>query len=714
MDIPSLLRLAAEHVHAQHYGEAEGLYRQVLALRPDEPNALYGLGVVAMAARAYDDAARLIGAAVKKQPKAGLWYQTLGDALRQAGRPDEAREAYARGARLLPNEPLLYNNLGAACQETGRLEEALRAFRRAVDLAPEDPLYLTNLAGVLQKLERYEESLPFAEKASRIAPDYATAWINLGAGLLALARFAEAETANRRALALLDLPETRDNLAEALRCQGKYDEAQAVLAPLLETRPTPHSYIIYAKCLNERRAYGEAESLLRRALARFPDDESLWMGLAENLGAQGRLAEALALTDTLRTRFGKPDFNAAGVVFWLNAVEADPTRALTEARAAAANLGPAPRKAPRLSPVGNRRLRVGYVSPDLRRHSVAFFFEGLLRHHDRERFEIFCYQANEQSDDVTERLRGYGDAWRQVSRWTDEGLARKVREDRIDILVDLAGWTAHNRLGAFARKPAPIQVTYLGYPNTTGLATMDWRLTDPWADPEGLTDPWYTEKLYRLPRVFLAYNPPAGAPAPLSPRPDRPFTFGSFNAIHKVSDRLIRLWGRILAALPEARLFLKTGALSDPKVRERLLEHFAAFGIPTGRIELAPWTKDIGEHLAQYHRVDLALDTFPYHGTTTTCEALWMGTPVLTLAGSTHASRVGVSLLTAVGLDELIAEDDDAYVARACALARDRAQLSALRTGLREKMAASPLLDAAGLARAIEDAYATMARQARG
>lgn len=713
MDLATQLRLAAEHVHAQHYAEAERLYRQILALQPDEPNALYGLGVVAMAAGAHGDAARLIQAALKKQPKAGLWYQTLGDALRYAGRADEAREAYARGARLLPGEPLLHNNLGAACQETGRIEEAARAFRRAVDLAPNDPLYLTNLASALQKLERYEESIVWAERATRSAPDYAPAWINLGAGQLALGQFPEAEAAFRRALALLDLPETRDNLAEALRCQGRYEEAEALLAPLLAKGATSHTYSIAAKCLRGRRAYTQADALLREACARFPDNRSLWFGVAENLGDQGRIAEALALTDELRARFHDPAANASLVAFWLNAVETAPDRALAEARAAAAALGPMARRGPRLPPLGTRKLRVGYLSPDLRRHSVAFFFEALLANHDRSRFEIVCYQANELSDAVTERLRQHADAWRQVARWQDEGVARKVREDRIDILVDLAGWTTGTRLGVFARKPAPIQVTYLGYPNTTGLATIDYRLTDPWADPEGLTDPWYTETLWRLPRVFLAYTPPTEAPPPRATRPDGPFTFGSFNAVHKLSDRLLHLWGRILTAVPDARLFLKTGAFADAGVREQFLTRLRGLGIPPERIELAPWARDIGEHLGLYHRVDLALDTFPYHGTTTTCEALWMGVPVLTLAGATHASRVGCSLLQAVGLTELAAPDDEAYVSLAVALARDSARLESLRRGLRERMAASPLTDGAGLARAVEAAYLEMARRAR-
>lgn len=708
MDIASLLALAGGHVQSGRYDEAERLYRQILAVRPEEPNALYGLGYLALLARAYDDAARLLRAAVKKMPRAGQWYLTLGDALRYAHRPSEAMAAYEKAAKLMPDHAMAHNQLGAACQESGESGRALIHFRRAVDLSPDDPQYLTNLGGVLQVRGEHEEAIVYFRRALRADPDYAPALLNLGASLVASGRFQEAIAPLEQARARMpDFQEVTDNLAIALANNEQREEAIALLQEHLSPRGTPLTYQELADCLRLEHRYREAEEVARAGIARFPDRARLRVALGEVLSAAGRVEEAIAVYREAQDQVQDTSLCAAGIAFLLNAVESPPAAQRAAAQAAAQGLAGKPFKRPTVRKGRGERLRIGYVSPDFRRHSVAYFFDALLRHHDRQRVEVFLYHANTARDDMTERFAALADAWREIGTLSDEQAGGRIIKDGIDILVDLAGHTAGNRLGIFARRAAPLQFTYLGYPNTTGLPTMDYRLTDGLADPEGLTDPYYSERLLRLPRVFLAYTAPEDAPPVAAPPLGQTgqLTFGSFNAIHKLSDPVLDLWAAVLAAVPGSRLLLKTGALTSPDVRAWLTERFQRRGISPSRLSLLGFAKTRESHLATYGQVDIALDTFPYHGTTTTCEALYMGVPVLTLAGATHASRVGVSLLSSLGLKEYIAEHPADFVARAVALARAPDQLAALRNGLRDRLAASPLMDGAGLAQAVEAAY---------
>ena len=357
-----------------------------------------------------------------------------------------------------------------------------------------------------------------------------------------------------------------------------------------------------------------------------------------------------------------------------------------------------------------RRIRIGYVSPDLRAHSVSFFIEPLLKNHDPSIIETFCYAEVRKPDGVTQRLRGYVRNWRNICGMSNAAVLKTIQDDGIDVLVDLAAHTGSNRLGVFACKPAPVQVSYLGYPNTTGLSTIDYRLTDSWADPPGMTDKFYTETLFRLPRSFLCYSPEPSAPAvePLPALSTGYVTFGSFNILPKMTPAVVSLWSLILESLPGSRLQLKNNSLADSAMREQAYAQFAAHGITRDRIDLFGRQATLGEHLATYHRMDIALDPFPYNGTTTTCEALWMGVPVITLAGQAHAGRVGVSILNQIGLSSCIAATQDEYVMIANRLAKNLDELKQLRAELRNRMLASPLCDATGFTRAVEAAYREM------
>ena len=366
----------------------------------------------------------------------------------------------------------------------------------------------------------------------------------------------------------------------------------------------------------------------------------------------------------------------------------------------------------RNTPDSNRPLRIGYVSPDFRTHSVAFFIKPILANHDSEQVETICYAEIPAPDATTERLKALSSGWRSTCGMTDAQIADLVQADGIDILVDLAGHTANNRLLAFARKPAPVQVTYLGYANTTGLKTIDYRLTDAWTD--AVEQPVLsTEESIRLPHGLLCYAPPEAAP-PVSPLPTQEcgyITFGSFNNLPKVNPQVVELWSKILLALPQARLILKTKSLNDAATRERYFALFAQNGVSPERLDLMGRTPSLSEHLALYNRVDIGLDPFPYNGGTTTCEALWMGVPVVTLAGATYAGRLGVSLLSSVGLREWIAETPAAYIELAFQFAGHPGRLCSLRANLRSRMAGSPLCDGKTFTRGLEDAYRAMWRR---
>ena len=357
-----------------------------------------------------------------------------------------------------------------------------------------------------------------------------------------------------------------------------------------------------------------------------------------------------------------------------------------------------------------RRLRIGYVSPDFNDHAVGKFIEPVLAAHDTNKFEVFCYYNKPRVDEATKRMQSVVANWRMTADMSDDELARMIQADAIDILVDLSGHTGLNRLLVFARKPSPIQVTWIGYPNTTGLSTMDYRITDAFADPIGATEALHTEKLVRMPECFSCFKPPSNAPhvSALPAVARGTITFGSFNNFAKITPEVMRVWIAILARVPSSRLVLKNWCLDNDRMKTFMLEAFARCGATIGQVELwNPNTSNV-DHLNCYNSIDIGLDPFPYNGTTTTCDALWMGVPVITLAGVSHVGRVGVSQMSNLGLQELIARDTDHYVDIAVALATDVPRLAALRGGMRVRVSASPLIDAPRLTKNLEAAYDNM------
>jgi len=356
-----------------------------------------------------------------------------------------------------------------------------------------------------------------------------------------------------------------------------------------------------------------------------------------------------------------------------------------------------------------RKLKIGYVSTDFRRHSVAYFFEPLLIKHSKELVETYCYYSHSEEDEVTLRLKNEAQHWRSIVNMNNEDVVKLVREDNIDILVDLSGHTRNNRLPLFVQKPAPIQIAWLGYPNTTGLSTIDYRFTDSIADPVGASDDLYSEKLIRLPNGFLCYQ----GDESIEPTPSclasskQNFTFGSFNNISKLNIQVIKLWAVILNNVKDSRLVIKSNLLSDEATKNRFLLLFEQQGVSRDQIELCSFLP-VKEHLELYNRVDIGLDPFPYNGTTTTCEALWMGVPTITMNGDRHVSRVGASILTRVGLSEFIAEDPASYVQLAIDLSQNITYLRGIKTGLRQRVMQSKLCDAKSFASDVEKEYLKM------
>ncbi len=700
-------------------GRAAALATQVIAVAPNYAEAHYTMG---MAQKALGDAEAALASyrkAVKLKPDFAEAHNNLGNLLSDLGDAEAAIVALRKALALQPSFAEAHDNLGSALFGQGRLADAAAAYRKALAIEPDNVESLNNLGNALRGLGDLPAAVETFHKALALAPDFVAAHSNLGGALNDQGRPDEAFDAYRAALALApDDAAVHNNLGTTLIYQGKADEAEAAFRQALALAPDfADAHNNLGNALRDKSQWQDAVIAYRAALALAPDFAAAHNNLGGALKDQGRLAEAIAAYRASIAH--KPDFAAAhsNLVFSMNydAAATQQTifaesRAWHESHAAA--LG---RRAPGHANARDpeRRLRVGYVSPDFREHSVAYFLEPLIAAHDRAAFEVFCYAQVARPDQRTERFRGLADTWRSTVGMTDADLATAVREDRIDILVDLAGHTGGNRLLAFARRPAPVQLSWLGYPNTTGTEAIDARLTDAIADPPGPSDALHSETLVRLPNGFLCYAPTADAPAIGAPpaRSTGHVTFGSFNALAKITPAVVAAWARILLGVPGSRLVIKSGPLADAATRARYLEMLAAAGVDAGRVDLRAWIDARSGHLGAYANIDIGLDPFPYNGTTTTCEALWMGVPVVTLAGDRHAGRVGASLLTRIGLAELVADTTDGYVETAVHFAGDLDGLPARRLALRDRMMSSPLCDAAGFARDVEAAYRAMWRR---
>ena len=638
--ISTHLQTALAHHQAGRLAEAEKVYRQVLDSNPANADALGLLGRIAHQHGRFDDAVALIGRSTELQNSNPYSFNYLGEAHLELGQLDKASTCFQRALGLKADYAEAHLNLGVALAGLGRPEDAQRCYRQALEFDAGNVFALNNLGNALRETGRLDEAESSFRQALARSPELAAAHCNLGATLADAGRLAEAEGHYR----------------DALACKPEFPLALDNLG-LVQMRLG---------------RLAEAERSFREAIALDPDYLSARVSL---VSLQNYLPE--------RT---PGDIYAEHVEF---------------GRRYDALLDPRPHGN---LPQRERRLRIGYISGDLRDHATAFFIEPVLAGHERREFEIFCYYNHSRSDKVTVRLRGLADCWRDVALLGDEALANLIRADAIDIMVDLSGHTAYNRLTALARKPAPVQATWLGYLNTTGLKAIDYRITDGRAAPEGLFEAFHSEVLLRMPDSQWCYQPPEICPRVVPPPciEAGTITFASFSKLAKIGSPVIELWSRLLERVPQSRLVIVAQGVSAASAQ--IVSEFNRGGIGVERLLLL----DAGPfetYLAQHSEVDVMLDTFPYTGGTTTCHALWMGVPVVSLAGRTVTSRGGSSLLQAVGLGELVAESPDEYVRIASELAGDSRRLADLRLSMRDRVSRSPLTDGVTFTRNLERRY---------
>lgn len=549
------------------------------------------------------------------------------------------------------------------------------------------------------------------QKITRKDKRDSVAWLMLGITQARLANYDKAITSLRQAISV----NPRDfnahvNLGQCLNNIGAPEEAIAIYRKALKITPgNPTTLVLAGNSLVLTDRIVEAEDYYEQALSGNPDDLLARGNLANVLAYQGRIPEAIEqYRQVLKADPGQHTIHSNLLLCLHYDENCDPENIFREHLEWASKQATAiePGKLHGNDPDPDRKIRIGYVSPDLRTHSVACFTKPLLCGHDRSRFDVYCYAEARMTDESAKKIWELADTARNTSGMTDEAVAALVYNDKIDILVDLSGHTENNRLLLFARKPAPVQMTYIGYPDTTGLQAIDYRITDNQADPAGLTEHLHTEKLLRVKNGFLCFTPPEEATdeTELAARKNGYITFGSFNVMTKITPDIIKTWAEILSRLPDSRILIKNRWLGDTATREKLVAVFGKHGISGDRIDISGRTTK-KEHMASYGRVDLALDTYPYNGTTTTCDSLWMGIPVITRAGQTHVSRTGISLLSQIRLDELVAHTEQQYIDKAVQLAMDLPRLEKLRRGLREVMRDSSLCDEKKFMPGLEEQY---------
>ncbi len=604
------------------------------------------------------------------QPENATAWHLCGIVAFQLGKPAEASIFIARAVDLKPGLAEPHSDLGVAYQALGKLEEALASYQRALQLNPGQTDAQFNLGTVLKELGMLDQAAVAYGRAVELRPTDAQAWNNFGVVFRELGQLAAAEECYRRALAIRpDFSEACNNLGVIYREQNKLDEAVACYERAVMLNPAnATAHFNLGNALREQMRLDEAIASYRRALALKPR----YAEAHSNLLLTMQYCEDVSLSSLAAAHAEYEQHQASGLrSAWQPHVN---------------------------NRDQNRRLRIGFVSPDFGEHPVGFFAIGLLKQIGRSEAEVVCYSDRRDQDELTKRFCATATQWRDVFSSNDEQLAKQIREDGIDILFDLAGHTGRNRLLVFARKPAPVQVTWLGYVGTTGLAAMDYLLADAYEVPPE-SEKFYCEWVLRMPNGYVCYEPLANAPdvSELPAQENGYVTFGSFNHPAKITKRTISVWARILAQVARSRVVLKHKGFDDLRLIRRVTEAFASAGIERSRIECRDWTPH-AETLAEYGDIDIGLDPFPYNGGLTTCEALWMGVPVFTWPGETFANRHSLSHLSNAGMGEFVVGSIDEYVAMAATLAKDIPRLAELRRGLRQQMSSSPLCDCAGFA----------------
>ena len=672
---------AHQFLQSGNVPQAKQLLVKAIQHAPNHAESNHLLGVISHQAGDSVNAERMIRKAIKMSPQLWQAHNNLGVVLKDQGKLKQAKVVYLSLLKAQPDYADAHSNLGVIYSEFGDTDRAIRSLERAIILKPEneDAHYTLGTVRFLQG--RHELAIEQFEHVLLNNSAHVESRNNLGCAYLHCGQYKNAEVAFDQVIKLRqDHAQALNNRGQARQKLLNFDLAHDdfLKAHQLE-KNNPEMLFNLAHNHHEVGEFTQAKALYEQVLALKPD----YLDAHSNLLMLANYFDDESVQTTFESH-----------VAWQQRVKQfskiKPMPVLTRQKSA--------------------RIKVGYVSADFREHSVAYFLKPLLANHNASKVEVFCYSNNTVIDDMTLALKALAEHWTDVSPLSDKVFAEKVKQDKIDILVDLSGHTSGHRLATFLYKPAPIQVTWLGYPNTSGLSTMDYRLVDAISDPEGLTNSYCSEQLLRLPRGFLCYEGRDSVPYETKPPVLKTtfITFGSFNNLLKVSDIAIQCWAKVLDAVPNSRLLLKSKQLGNPGTLKALSEKFSALGIDTARLDFRAYVDSKHGHLGVYDDVDIALDTFPYNGTTTTFEALWMGVPTVTLAGNRHAARVGASIMMHLGLEDYVAQSIDDYIEIAKAKATDLNALAELRAGLRQQLKQSTLCDGKQFAIDIEAAYADM------
>lgn len=737
--------------------EAEAAYQRALAQEPGNALALYNLGHLYQLYGRWSEAAAAFGQAVAQQgdfllaweklaamelranrreqalaaaeralalapDHAAGWFH-LADALGRFERWPDSLQALERCLALQPQFPEAWNNLGLARKNQGDLTGATAAFETALQQSPpRDPgnaslaaEICSNLAQLQLDAHQLQAAQQWSERALALDPQNAQVQFTKGNVLNALGQYEQAASALRLALELQsDFPEALNNLGNILLNLRCHSESIATFERAIAQRTDYAEALANLANAQREASYPDlAEKALQEAIRIKPEFAAAHSNLGNAYFDQGKLD--LALKSYHRgIELGQDDRDfVPNYLFALNysPSASDADIAAETQRLAQAKFGAIPSELVAMAPlagdgISKRRLRVGYVSPDLWMHPVARFLLPVLEHHDRSRFEVFAYSSRYLKDGMTTEIAKRVEHWREVHQLDDAALADLIRADGIDLLIDLNMYARDCRPGLFARKPAPVQITYLAYVGTTGLAAMDYRITDRVLDPPDAPELPFIEQPLRLPRCWwsLSLPPPVVTIPAVVPPPclsDGVTTFGSLNNFVKVNEEVRALWADLVASVPGSRLVLH---IKETRARQGLLEFFAERGVSHDRISLIGYQNG-PDYMATYGQIDIALDTSPFAGGTTSFDALWMGVPLVTLAGARSSSRGGASILTSLGRPDWIARSPEEYIAIAQRLAADPQALAAIRSGLRAELQASPLMDNAGFTRELEDLY---------
>jgi protein O-GlcNAc transferase len=695
--------------------EAVDLIRRAIAADPRQWEYHSNLGVVLAAQHRFEEAVIAYRAALELNPRSGEALNNLGNALLHLGRIHQAAEACRCAVALMPDSVLAHYNLGNALVQLGQPEEAVGEYRLVLSARPNFAEGLSNLGNALTQLGRWEEAAEACRAALRLKPDYAAASNNLGGALVGLGKLQEAVEACTRAIALQpNYAEAYINLGNALKDQGRIDEVIANYHKAIALKPdfSPfHCNLGVALLLANKP--DEALAATQRALVLPPHIAGAYNNLGAIFKDLGRIADAVDAyrrgvelepnsvamrSNLVLAAHYHPDYDGPALCReaeqWA-AIHAEPLRRFIRPH--------------RNSRDPDRVLIIGYVSPDFRDHVAGHILLPLVATHDHAKFKIACYSNVRIPDAITEQTKSHADLWRNIHGPTDDHVAAQIAADEIDILVDLALFTAENRLTLFARKPAPVQAIYLSYPGTSGMSAIDFRLSDPYLDPPDSDLTHYTEETIRLSKSYWHYQP-GGQTPDVRPPPsiDRGYvTFGCMNNVVKLSQPALELWAKVLDAVDGSHLLVHSISREH---QQTIISRLSNRGVASDRIEFVPKQK-WAQFLDVFHRIDIALDPIPFGGGITTCDTLWMGVPVVTLSGQTAVGRGGRSILSNIGLPELVAYSPQHYVKIAADLARDSTRLAELRKTMRSRMQASPLMDSAGFIADIENAYRQMWRK---